>query len=148
MPDFLVWQDAWLMGIDHLDADHQELVRLLNLLSERSHDRVGDAYDVSVLKAMERLIAHMRRHFDAEERFLQEIEYPLFESHKREHTIEMAEFVDIYRALENSGAAALDLAVLQNIKTWFFNHVIAEDHKFAEYYFREYRPRVAGKGGR
>jgi hemerythrin len=148
MPDFLVWQDAWLMGIDHLDADHRELVRLLNTLFERSQDMVDDADSVSVLTGMKRLIAHMRRHFDAEERFLQEIEYPLFEAHKREHSIEMAEFVDICRALENSGEAALDLAALQNIKTWFFNHVIAEDHKFAEYYFGEYRPRLVGHGKR
>lgn len=141
MPDFLVWQDAWLIGIDHLDADHRELVRLLNALVVGPQDTAGGDAGDGVLTGMDMLIAHMRRHFAAEEAFLQDIDYPLFEAHIREHTIEMAEFVDIRRALENSGAAALDPAVLQNIKTWFFNHVIAEDHKFAEYYFREYCPR-------
>jgi hypothetical protein len=28
----IVWRDAWCLGIEALDADHQELVRLLNQL--------------------------------------------------------------------------------------------------------------------
>ncbi|MBS1185849.1 MAG: hypothetical protein H6R09_1450, partial [Proteobacteria bacterium] len=32
MTAFLTWRDDLLMGIDVLDADHQQMVRLLNLL--------------------------------------------------------------------------------------------------------------------
>ena len=33
MAELLVWRDEWLLGIEPFDADHKELVKLLNRLA-------------------------------------------------------------------------------------------------------------------
>jgi hemerythrin-like metal-binding protein len=126
-----VWHDNWLIGIDELDADHKEIVRLINRLADPSEK-------IPVLQRLENLAAHMRAHFEREERFLDRIQYPERTAHANEHIMEMAEFTLLKRDLIASGAAAMDAASLEGIKTWFFNHAVAQDRLFADYFRNEY----------
>jgi hemerythrin len=123
----LTWRDSYKLDIAPLDADHQEMVRLIN--------RLADAGDPMPLpRRLDDLIAHLRRHFKVEQAFLQQIDYPAADRHTREHAIQMAEFVDLSRHLVHSTARVLDQSELAAIKHWFFNHVVAEDKRFAAYY--------------
>ncbi|MGD8589083.1 MAG: hemerythrin domain-containing protein [Chromatiales bacterium] len=131
MSDYLVWHDNWLIGIDEFDADHMEMVRLINRLADPSENS-------PVLQRLEILVAHMRAHFEREERFLDRIHYPELSAHANEHIMELAEFTLIKRDLIESGAAAMDDASLEGIKTWFFNHAVAQDRLFADYFRNEY----------
>ena len=131
MGDYLVWHDNWLIGIDELDADHKEIVRLINQLADPSEKS-------PVLQRLENLAAHMREHFEREERFLDRIHYPERTAHANEHIMEMAEFTLLKRDLAASGGAAMDDASLEGIKTWFFNHAVAQDRLFAEYFRNDY----------
>lgn len=38
----IVWRDAWCLGIEALDAAHQELVRLLNQLLEAQAETLAE----------------------------------------------------------------------------------------------------------
>ncbi len=130
MTEPLIWREGWVLGIDMLDADHREMVRLIN--------RLGDPEDPATLGTrLSELIAHVRRHFDTEGVFLRAIEYPEVIEHCREHTMQLAEFVDLGRSLAGSHTRTLDPIELQGIRHWFFNHVIAEDKRFATYYHEE-----------
>jgi hemerythrin len=130
MPNTLIWQEKWEMGIEPMDADHREMVRLLNLLFESATDEPTE-----VVAGLDRVLAHLRQHFDREESFLRAIDYPLLEQHRNEHVKEMAELVDLRRELAGRDTGWLDEGSVAGIKRWFFNHVIAEDHRYAEYYF-------------
>ncbi|MES9850629.1 MAG: hemerythrin domain-containing protein [Candidatus Thiodiazotropha sp. L084R] len=132
MSDYLVWRDNWLIGIEELDADHKEMVRLINRLADHSEES-------PVLQRLENLAAHMQAHFDREERFLERIQYPERVAHTNEHTMETAEFTLLKRDLRESGASKMDNASLADIKTWFFNHAVAQDRLFADYYRNDYR---------
>jgi hemerythrin-like metal-binding protein len=129
MSEHLVWRPSWDLGIEVIDADHREMVRLINRLSDPADpaglsDRLLD------------LITHLRRHFHDEEVFLESIRYPQAAEHAREHHVQLAELVALRRMLEGSSAILLDPAEVRGIKDWFFNHVIAEDRRFAVYYRR------------
>jgi hemerythrin len=127
MTDTLTWRDDWLLQIELLDADHRELVRLMN--------RLSDADDLDPLpRRITQLIEHLRRHFHVEQVFLRSIDYPDLEQHTREHALQLAELVDMSRRFAGSDAAVLEGAELRALKDWFFNHVIAEDRRFAAYY--------------
>ena len=130
--DFLVWRDNWLLGIDELDVDHKEMVRLINRLARAEGDLIDNLDD---------LTAHLQGHFAREERFLEAIAYPEFATHAGDHAIQMAEFAVLRREIVSGERSDLDAGDLQSIKQWFFNHVIAEDRRFAVYYHREYLSR-------
>lgn len=144
MTELLSWREDWCIGIDWVDDDHREMAERLNRLADAVHraalepERGGEAgADGSlVLQRLDELIEHIRRHFGAEEAFLRKIAYPGYEAHRREHRIELAELVDLRRSLETEGAAGLDPEILGDVKRWYFNHVIAEDRVYAQYYRR------------
>ena len=140
MTSLLIWREEWLLGIETLDADHQEMVRLMNLLFCRNApERGGDAEHATppVLDRLDAVIEHVRVHFGREESFLQSIDYPHYEEHRTEHSLQMAEFIQIRRELEESGAPCIDAETAEGIKRWFFNHAIAEDQRFADYYYEQ-----------
>jgi hemerythrin len=154
MMAFLTWRDDLLMGIDVLDADHQQMVTLLNLLVAAEDPPPGSpSLDddpastsqtpaVAALEHLDALIAHVRGHFEREEAFLRAIGYPGYVDHKREHRMQMAEFIDLRRRLADATTRYIDPETLQGIRSWFFNHVIAEDREYAAYFFRVCRGRI------
>lgn len=136
MNKMLEWNDAWLLGIGELDLEHREMVRLLNRLVETNAPE-------GLIERLDALVFLLRRHFKKEEEFLRAINYPNFDNHKKEHVMEMAEFIQLRRDLESTGGDSLDAATVQSIKHWFFNHVVAEDKRFADFYFQSQLQDVA-----
>jgi hemerythrin len=133
MAEFLTWREGWQVGIERIDADHRELLRLLNLLA-RARERLGAA--PALVEGLQAIIAHLRRHFEFEESLLREIRYPDYDRHARAHALELAELVSMQRAVMSRGAHALDTLALQGIKDWFCDHVVAEDRRYAAFYFQ------------
>jgi hemerythrin len=128
LSEALVWREAYGLGVELLDAQHREMVRLINLVLDPA---AGEAAGVR----LDALIAHLRRHFETEEVFLRAIDYPLAEEHSREHSLQLAEFVDLRRHV-GQGGGSLDAAHRTEIRQWFFSHVVAEDRRFGAYYRR------------
>jgi len=123
----LIWNEEWALGIEPLDADHRRAAALIDALFAAEHARpVGDR--------LHDLIEHLRRHFDAEQLFLRSIAYPHWQTHCRDHALQLAELVEFQRELEHSGATHLPTEDARAIRNWFFTHLIAEDRRFALYY--------------
>jgi hemerythrin len=136
------WREGWALGIDLLDEQHRQMVVLLNLLFESDNP-------VPVGERLDDLIAHLRRHFHTEEVFLRSIDYPDAEEHRREHAIQLAEFIDLRRSLGRSGIVELEMGDREAIRQWFFDHVIAADARFGLYYRETLcgQPRAGLDGG-
>jgi len=127
MTEPLTWREGWALGIDLLDDEHREMVRLINRLLESDEP-------TPLTQRLDALIAQLRRHFETEEVFLRAIDFPGAEDHAREHTMQLAEFVDLRRSVSRDKATSLDPADQESIRQWFFEHVIGEDKRFAIYY--------------
>lgn len=138
LSDLLSWRDDWCTGIDWVDTDHREMAVRLNRLADaccRHSNEPSDQPGRSlVLERLDALIAHNRIHFKAEETFLREIAYPGYEEHRREHQMQLAEFMQLRRALSDAPEGTLEAETLEDFKRWFFDHVIAEDRAYADYY--------------
>lgn len=132
----LAWRDTWLLGIDALDADHREMVRLMNLVFACA-EGAGECEPIALAERLDAFMTHLRAHFAREEEFLRSIDYPGIYEHAREHALELAELVDLERSLRASRVCAVEAEHVEAIKRWFFNHVIAQDHKFADFYFEK-----------
>ncbi len=132
MNEKLTWQDNWLLGIDALDDEHREMVRLINRL-------VDDDERVSIQQRVSDLMEHLHKHFHREEAFLRQINYPGYSNHQREHKMEIAEITALLHELESEKRTAITPAFFQNLKYWFLNHAVLEDKRFSDFYFREYK---------
>jgi hemerythrin len=145
----LVWRDDWAIGIPSLDADHRRVVELVNqLLVSASQDPFGSsATDPSILDEggdtltrFERLVDHLRAHFDREEALMLSIDYIDFQNHKCEHSLELAELTDLRRQIPDAPDATFSPEALQWIKRWCFDHLVSEDRHLARAYAEITRP--------
>ncbi|SDX10075.1 hemerythrin [Thiocapsa roseopersicina] len=147
----LVWRDEWCMDIPALDADHRRLVILVNALlasrprSERDpagigDDREPDAADSEPLARFEALLDHLRHHFKREEAIMLSIDYDDFQTHKCEHSLQLAELTELRRQAVRDHGNAFSHESLQWVKRWCFDHFVAEDQRLARAYAEVTRP--------
>ncbi|UHD16271.1 bacteriohemerythrin [Thiocapsa bogorovii] len=147
----LVWRDEWCMGIPALDADHRRLVILVNaLLASRPRsdqtsggtgdDREPDTAESEPLARFEALLDHLRHHFEREEALMLSIDYDDFQTHKCEHSLQLAELTELRRQVSRERGGAFSHESLQWVKRWCFDHFIAEDRRLSRAYAEATRP--------
>ncbi|TSE23554.1 Phytochrome-like protein cph2 [Tepidimonas sediminis] len=94
--DVFTWDESLLTGIEVVDAQHHRLVDLFNALNRAMfHGRALGVHEQQAI--LEDLIAYARRHFDDEERLMEEVGVDARhrELHRRLHQ----EFVDQVRSM-------------------------------------------------
>jgi hemerythrin len=152
------WQDNWTLGIDLMDAEHRALVDGINQLAERFAAPVGgaaaspaglggaalDVVGVSeaaarqhadLIAALEVLADHAREHFKHEETLMRSLDYPELASHRSEHALLLAEFVEMVRDLERQDVTWLDADTMEALYHWLVGHMVGADRDYADHYF-------------
>ncbi len=117
------WQDSLMIGVASVDSDHQVLVSLLNQLAETREE--GQARDVvgSVLNVM---IEYAVDHFDHEEGAMASCGHPGLAEHQQQHRRMIARLQNFRQQYEDGRHTAVD-ELLQFLKNWLVEHIIAED---------------------
>ena len=78
----ITWHDEYNVNVSEIDAQHQNLARLVNELNEAVE--LGLKFKV-LRKKLSELITNTRIHFDTEEELMQLNDYPHYAEHKAEH---------------------------------------------------------------
>lgn len=118
------WKDSYKIGDAEIDAQHEELFRLVN--------RFLAAQDKAALTlcAMQ-LFKYTREHFAHEEKLMQELNYPEFKMHVAWHNALISRLNKVSEMIAND---TLDKAELQVFITdWALYHIPREDAKLAAY---------------
>jgi hemerythrin len=127
---FMVWCDKLSVGVEALDADHKNMIAIINelyegILAGRNKEIVGDI--------IERLVDYTRSHFAREEGLLAECGYPETAAHKKEHD-EMAVWAERVEVEFFQGTlAAPSLEVMNRLKDWLFDHIGNSDQRYTRY---------------
>jgi hemerythrin len=80
--DMFSLMTSMMTGIDELDADHRELVEIINdIASAERQQRNGDT-----TAALEHFQNQLESHFQREEAYLESIRFPDWETHAAHHT--------------------------------------------------------------
>ena len=127
---FLTWSDNYSVKIREIDAQHMELVNILNELYEAMSEKRGN--DV-LGRVISRLISYTKQHFSAEERYMVKYGYPDYQSHKKEHdafTEKVLAFDNDFRA----GKVALSISLTSFLKTWLLQHISGVDKKYSAFF--------------
>ncbi len=127
------WQDSYLTHIDELDEQHQRLVGLINDLYT---DLLNCPEDMQkracIAKTLDELVDYSIYHFSAEEKLMQEYDYPEYEQHKSEHE-EFKRKVTQLMKVHAEAANALPFPVVVFLRDWLATHVIHTDQRYGPF---------------
>jgi len=126
MAGAISWKPFYSVGEPSLDADHKQIIGVINELIEA----VDRGCDQGILKpVLDRLVKYTLMHFDHEEQVMQEHGYPDFPQHKalhdrlRKRTIDLREHIMFVTGRD----------MLSFLKDWWLGHIQGEDKKYSPY---------------
>jgi hemerythrin len=126
----LVWDNSFLVDFEIIDEQHKELINMTNELIQGC-DKGKIIQDVLFIKTIRRAVEYAQKHFATEEKYLQQVNYPDFAEHKKEHEAFVSEVINQLKAFEENRN---DPVVLVDfLKDWLVGHLAVTDKKYAPY---------------
>lgn len=127
----IIWSDHYNIEIDYLDKEHKKLFEILNRLIS---DYVSKPLKI-INDSFYELFHYEEEHFQLEEEFMEKINYPEFQRHKKQHNKfkkRIAYMCDELTCNANPHSAREEL--LAYLREWFEFHILGEDMKYAAFY--------------
>lgn len=112
-----------------MDAEHQTLFRLARELRRAV---LAGAASNPVQSMLGDLIRHTGEHFVHEERLMRSAAYPLYQWHKRQHSMGRATATRLQRCVRRGDREAAAV-LLQDFSGWLKNHIRLSDRMLGAY---------------
>jgi hemerythrin len=128
MPIF-EWNPSYELGIEQIDGQHKELVRMINDLYDSIKGR--DSAEV-VNRTLAQLLQYVEVHFDTEERAMQERGYPEFSEHHKLHEDLRRKVFDLKKS-QLQGVDIATFELLNFLTDWLKEHIAYEDKLFGDF---------------
>lgn len=124
----IAWTEAYSVGNHALDAQHKNLIAMINELAE-CHRTLGTSSPPEALaRILGGLFDYTCDHFDAEDAYMGSIGYPLRLAHREEHSkfIETMAFFNL-----DSLSGLVDFPdVHRFLVDWLFEHIMTSDMQY------------------
>jgi hemerythrin-like metal-binding protein len=123
------WESKYEFGIPEMDKQHRKWLEILN----NFYDGVskGDLKD-KMLLLVDEALKYTKYHFDEEEKFLAKLNYPNIAEQKKMHQAIIATLTN-YKKEISGNKNILSMAVTNELKKWFKDHILIEDMKYADF---------------
>ncbi|ACL16435.1 hemerythrin-like metal-binding protein [Methanosphaerula palustris E1-9c] len=120
------WTDDLSVGVTEIDNQHKRLIELINKL----HDAMKAGQGKQMLETtLQELAAYTVYHFQAEEKYMVEYNYPRYHAHKIEHDAFVKKVTDFQKDfVDNRLGLTLDL--MKFLKDWVNNHIKSTDKQY------------------
>jgi hemerythrin len=123
---YITWKNDYSVSESSLDAQHRQIVELLNELHAAMQRGIDHQ---SVKPLLDRLVQYTVNHFQAEEKLLLAHQYPDYVQHKALHDKMRQRTMGLR---DNAGlVTGRDLLVF--LKEWWCNHIQEQDKKYTPY---------------
>jgi hemerythrin len=119
------WDNSLKIGVDAMDEQHKILIELINKLVQ-TIESGSDAMD-----DFDNLADYVVKHFSEEEDYLEKINFPQLEGHKKIHE-DLVEKLSAYHSQMKNGT--LDTtAFFGFLKVWLTSHIKGIDAQYGEF---------------
>jgi hemerythrin len=131
--DFIEWDERYVINIPLIDEQHKELVRLTNELYQGClmGDDVARSYFMKTIKSV---VDYVGKHFSAEEKMLENINYPYLGAHKNQHEEFVKKVLEDVKNFQD-GKKFVPNVFVRYLRDWILSHIAMEDKRYAEYIF-------------
>lgn len=130
MVTVFAWKEEYSVAIPEIDAQHRQLVTIL----EDLHRAMRKAEGTTVLGSiLDRLQQYAAEHFATEERLFKKYHYPEEQEHKREHESFLAKLSSFQKA-HGRGEKLASSELMQFIENWFVDHMQATDYRYVPFF--------------
>ena len=125
----ITWKDEYSVNVNEIDNQHKKIVELINNL----HDNmmVGKAKEI-MSETLSELVDYTLYHFETEEKYFDQYNYPESELHKKLHN-ELVEQVGALQKRFESGERVLTIDVMNILRDWLNDHILGSDKEFGPY---------------
>lgn len=128
------WDDAYLLHLPAIDAQHKQIVAALNELETAMN---GDITSSEVEEILTRIQLYATRHFTIEERHMAESSYPGLARQQAAHREFKDKFARLFHQYRSEGLSQMVVDTVQReLSQWVKEHVTGLDQSFGTYYRR------------
>lgn len=122
------WDERFSLNHALLDLQHQELFELANAAQRLDPDNANKA---ELSKLFKEFYDYMAKHFKEEEAYMQSLDYPLLEKHKKFHESIIEGMTKILQ--EKKGVVELQKSIQMIAKKWLVEHILENDLKIEKW---------------
>ena len=125
----ITWNSTYSVNVKEIDLQHQKLIALINQL----HDgmKAGKGKEIT-RKILSDLADYTKFHFGYEEKLFDQTKYPDTMVQKRQHSDLVKQVVN-YISKFQKGEAILTMELMNFLKDWLMNHIVATDKKYTSF---------------
>jgi len=126
----IAWDPALAVGLEKIDAQHQEIIRLINELAAK---RGGGKAQLAA-ETLRFLHDYLNSHFALETELMLRIGYPGIDRHRENHEL-FANHVVFFEIEKEFGMVTDQMLddILAFLLDWFLHHIATEDRDLAAF---------------
>ena len=128
----ITWDESFSVGVRVLDAQHKQIVIIVNTLIEMNEAKVDSEIISDTLTKMTKYASD---HFEREEQYMLEYGYPEY-SIQKSNTRNLRKTVDF--CMETMAhKVTVPTEIFSYLKLWWMNHILQEDMKYKSFLTKE-----------
>lgn len=127
--DAIEWNESYSVGVAELDEQHKGLFKIINTIFESDDLSVNSQTITDLLSKMAK---YTTAHFDVEEKYMSECDYPDIASHIRAHDT-FRKKVDELRLAQKAENKNMPSDMSRFLYEWLVNHIMFCDKKYEPY---------------
>ncbi|MDP4153094.1 MAG: bacteriohemerythrin [Bacillota bacterium] len=125
------WTNDLAVGVDLIDEEHKALFEKANELYEAGKNRRAMEF---ISEMFDFLDEYTKKHFNDEEKFMLEINYPEYDLQKKLHSEFIGKLSELKAEFARSGGnIALIIEANQLVLNWLTKHISFQDKKIGQY---------------
>jgi hemerythrin len=121
----MYWQPSFKIGVDHIDDQHKKLFDLFSDLKASINKKNMYRQMGITLKF---IVTYTTRHFQSEEQYMKEVNYPRYEEQKALHA-DLIKQVTSFILKIKQGEHLLPSQLADFLSKWLSDHILKEDLK-------------------
>ena len=122
------WSEKFSLRHALLDRQHQEIFDLANAVQALTPESADKA---ELGRLFKEFFDYMAKHFKEEEAYMQSLDYPLYDKHKKFHETIIEGMTKILK--EKKSIAELQKSMKMIAKKWLVEHILENDLKIEKW---------------
>jgi len=125
----IIWDEELSVGVRKLDEQHKELIRMINKLIEAKNTKVDSE---TISDTLTKMTKYTDYHFQTEEQYLIDYDYPEYSSQKKQHS-EFKKKAVAFCMDTMAYKETIPAEILSYLKDWLTHHILKSDMKYKSF---------------